>query len=60
MEFFSVKVGIIMKNLLNINMLWMEMQSDVALFFYLNCNILHKICKKMSNGSMANRRNFVN
>lgn len=49
-----------MRNLLNINMLCMEMQSDVALFFYLNCNILHKICKKMSNGSMANRRNFVN
>ena len=59
-DFFSVKVGIMMRNLLNINMLWIERQSDIASLFYPNCNILHKICEKLSNGSMANRRNFVN
>ncbi len=42
-----------MRNLLNINALHEDNQCDVALLLCSNCNILHKFCKKMSNGYVA-------
>ena len=42
-----------MRKLLNINTLQKMSLCGIALFFGLNCNVLHKFCKKMSNGCSA-------
>ena len=51
--FFSVKVDMEMRNLLNNSALQKINKYDIALFCCSICNILHKFCKKMSNGCSA-------